>query len=509
MVNRVARPLPTRTGSRSHVGGRRSNEDSHCEHDFGRRDRNPWRLQAMVAVADGMGGAAAGEVASGIAADWMDEIFTSEAKAKAAPTTNGGAIDLDRSIEQALATANWVVHERASAEERYRGMGSTLTLAVLRDNVFHIGHVGDSRAYLIRDGRITQLTNDHSPAAALVQSGQMSEEQARRSPFYGQVSRALGLQPTVQVDTRQLPARSGDILLLCSDGLSEYVSPQEILHLCLLTRGPQEACDRLVGRALTRGTTDNVTAAALEVLSPAGRRAFARPRPRLRRLVAVAGIAVALIALGIWFQLLRTKLDLFPDFLQRIRARVPGPGTAPPVPPATQPPTTALPAPEVAVSVLWDITGPRTTLTIAPGSGSAGVSLKLADDEALPPGRRPEQQGPAVVCAVPTSGKTGGALRFERVAATGPSLQLAVPRQDSARLQPNAQYKLHWKGEADTEETYLFTLEVVAGTAPEQEGSPATRLKVEEFTEPGISPPRGESRESYPRPLPTGEEKHI
>src|SRR5579862_2349176 len=212
----------------------------------------------LFAVADGMGGAQAGEIASSLAA------------AAVSGGLNGEQVepgDAERRVVQLIQEANRRVHERATNDAAASGMGTTLTVALARnDDVVAIGHVGDSRAYLLRDGNLEQLTDDHSLVAELVRRGELSPEEAEVHPQRSVITRALGTDPDVDVDVFSVDGRSGDVFLLCSDGLSTMVDPDSIAELVQRNRGNLQAATRaLIKAANDGGGEDNITAVLFEI----------------------------------------------------------------------------------------------------------------------------------------------------------------------------------------------------------------------------------------------------
>jgi len=214
----------------------------------------------LFAVADGMGGAQAGEIASSLAA------------AAVAGGLNGAEApqDAEQLVVDLIQEANRAVHDRATNDASASGMGTTLTVALARgDDVVAIGHVGDSRAYLLRDGSLEQLTDDHSLVAELVRRGELSPEEAEVHPQRSVITRALGTDPDVDVDVFSVEARSGDVFLLCSDGLSTMVDSDRIAEIVERNRGNLEAATRaLIKAANDGGGEDNITAVLFEIDGP-------------------------------------------------------------------------------------------------------------------------------------------------------------------------------------------------------------------------------------------------
>jgi protein phosphatase len=211
---------------------------------------------SLAAVADGMGGAQAGEVASATAADELRSL------------TDGGPWQTDRSaddaLKQAVLEANRRIREMAAGDKSLEGMGTTVTALLSDGDVVHLAHVGDSRAYLLRGGELSQLTEDHTLVQELVKQGKLRPEDAKRHPQGSIITRALGADADVQVDTATFKIVPGDRLLLCTDGLTAVVDPTTIRNVLLRTRDPQQAAERLVAMANEQGGPDNVTVVVLD-----------------------------------------------------------------------------------------------------------------------------------------------------------------------------------------------------------------------------------------------------
>jgi PPM family protein phosphatase len=219
---------------------RRHNEDSYVV-------RPP-----LFAVADGMGGAQAGEVASRLAVEALAD--------------DAGAGDGEGRVAALVREANRRVYEHAGTDTATSGMGTTMTLALVENGTVAIGHVGDSRAYLVRDGALEQLTQDHSLVAELIRSGKLSPEEADSHPQRSVITRALGTDPDVDVDTFTIEARPGDVFLLCSDGLTSMVGDAAILEAIEEHgRDLDGAARELVGRANRGGGEDNITVVFFEI----------------------------------------------------------------------------------------------------------------------------------------------------------------------------------------------------------------------------------------------------
>ena len=218
--------------------------------DTGRQRRdnedNAFARAPVFVVADGMGGAQAGEVASKIAIEAFEQ----------------GLPD-SGSPEQRLADrvreANRRIHERSQADHERAGMGTTLTAAYLDDAALAIAHVGDSRAYLFRNGSLERLTEDHSLVEELVRQQKLTPEQAAEHPQRSIITRALGPEETVEVDTWTYPVRAGDVLLLCSDGLTSMVAESRVAEILAAAGSLTDAADALIDAANGAGGRDNIT----------------------------------------------------------------------------------------------------------------------------------------------------------------------------------------------------------------------------------------------------------
>ena len=231
----VEEAYKTDTGRQRHA-----NEDSYFA-------RSP-----VFAVADGMGGAQAGEVASRIAAGAFEQGMEDEAPAES-------------QLEGIAQDANREIHELAQRDSSRAGMGTTLTAALLRDGELALSHVGDSRAYVLRDGELKRLTKDHSLVEELRRQGRLTDEEAEEHPQRSIITRALGPEPSVNVDTMTFPAKSGDVFLLCSDGLTTMVSDEEIAEILGEAKTLRAGVNKLIDAANAKGGRDNITAVAFRV----------------------------------------------------------------------------------------------------------------------------------------------------------------------------------------------------------------------------------------------------
>src|SRR5260221_11325407 len=221
-----------------------------------------WALDGVILaiVADGMGGAAAGEVASRLTVEAVQADFLGEARGSDnLPTLS--ETDLSSRLVDAIHDANKAVVQRAQDEPTLKGMGTTSTLALIRGNRAMIAHVGDSRAYIVdgKEGWINQVTDDHSFVQALVASGHITPEQAKHHPMGSVLYRALGQSLDLEVDIYTRYLKAGDRLVLCSDGLTRHVQPSDIAEIVLKTDMPSVATAELIELANSRGGEDNIT----------------------------------------------------------------------------------------------------------------------------------------------------------------------------------------------------------------------------------------------------------
>ncbi|MFN8420091.1 MAG: Stp1/IreP family PP2C-type Ser/Thr phosphatase [Anaerolineae bacterium] len=243
--------LPLVSG-RTHVGQvRKNNEDN----------LHLWAGEGVILalIADGMGGAAAGEEASRLVVETVEKDFT-------IPKGDSGQFqvltepDLEKRLSDAILDANRAVLDRALSDVNLRGMGTTSTLALIRGNRLLVAHVGDSRAYIVdRTGAIAQVTSDHSFVQALVASGHLTPEEANQHPMGNVLYRALGQSLDLDVDTYAKTLHAGDSLVLCSDGLSKHLTPNEIGKVIAQYPRPDDSTLKLIEIANERGGEDNIS----------------------------------------------------------------------------------------------------------------------------------------------------------------------------------------------------------------------------------------------------------
>lgn len=201
----------------------------------------------LFAVADGMGGAQAGEVASRLAAAALRDFHEAD------------LLEAEPRLRSIIQEANRRIYARAASDPHASGMGTTLTAALVTGDRVAVGHVGDSRAYLLREGQLEQLTNDHSLVADLVRSGRLTPEEAEVHPQRSVITRALGTDSAVDVDSFSIEARPGDVFLLCSDGLTTMVPVETVRRILLESERLSDAAQALVAEANRNGGEDNIT----------------------------------------------------------------------------------------------------------------------------------------------------------------------------------------------------------------------------------------------------------
>ncbi|HYI45833.1 MAG TPA: Stp1/IreP family PP2C-type Ser/Thr phosphatase [Actinomycetota bacterium] len=243
------------SGVRTDVGRvREGNEDSYLIQE------------PLYGVADGMGGHLAGDVASQTAV----EIITQKTDELGA---NPGA------LPQILTEANKVIWEKAHSDPSLHGMGTTTTLLLLKDGKAHFAHVGDSRAYMYRDGELSQVTEDHTLVQRMVNEGRLQPDEAERHPQRSIITRALGVDADVQVDTFSIDVAESDRFLMCSDGLSGMLSNAQIEQILAEMSDPQEAADQLVEQANEAGGEDNITCVVIDITGDSGSATSESERP--------------------------------------------------------------------------------------------------------------------------------------------------------------------------------------------------------------------------------------
>ena len=239
-------------GAKTDTGQRPNNEDRYAVVDTRRRQI---RADGVLIVADGMGGRSFGEQAAAAAVETAED-----ALAELLDSRQVGEVEVADALATALRRANARVYELASEGDDRKGMGTTCVAAVVEGDRLYVAHAGDSRAYLLRGGVLRQVTHDHSYVAEQVRAGTITEEGARSSRFRNIITRAVGIEPTLDAEVSEADVQPGDMVLLCTDGLSNIVAEDDIVRALTQASSPQSAADRLVQMAVKSGGRDNITA---------------------------------------------------------------------------------------------------------------------------------------------------------------------------------------------------------------------------------------------------------
>jgi protein phosphatase len=221
--------------------------------------------QGVFVVCDGMGGAAAGEVASQLAIETVQKHMSSNEN-NAATVSPAGFLARTERLAEAVRESNRAIYELAQEDRKKAGMGTTFVGVWVEDNIASVAHVGDSRAYLWHNDKIEPLTEDHSLVEAQVKAGVIRRDQVEESKIRSVLLRALGQEPQVEVDLAEVPLQPGDYLLLCSDGLTRVVPDSGLARAIAALRDPQRICDYLIQTANSRGGPDNITVVVVHVL---------------------------------------------------------------------------------------------------------------------------------------------------------------------------------------------------------------------------------------------------
>jgi serine/threonine protein phosphatase PrpC len=253
-------PLAVEVAGKSDVGCVRSNNEDNFGYDL---------RHGIFVVCDGMGGQAAGEVASKLAVDTLLSYFRNgDADSKyqqVGPPIDAISED-GKALANAVHLANQTIYQTGQQSSTQAGMGSTVVAARVRGNALAIANVGDSRIYLLRQGVIQQLTQDHSLVMEQVRRGYITREQAEHSEIQNIILKALGSEESLDPDIEDLVVVAGDILLMCSDGLTKYIRDEEILKFISAVSSLQEGCDKLIRTAKERGGDDNITCLLLKMV---------------------------------------------------------------------------------------------------------------------------------------------------------------------------------------------------------------------------------------------------
>lgn len=226
--------------------------------------------ESLYIVADGMGGHASGEVASQMAVETVTSFFrmTTRDEEVTWPFKEEKNLRYDENrLVAGIKFSNQRIFEAAAREARFKGMGTTIVTAFFTQGGAYLGHVGDSRGYRVRDGRIEQITDDHSLLNDYIKANKLTPEEIEHFPHKNVIVRALGMKETVQVDVNRLDPKPNDYYLLCSDGLSSMIGDDRILENILSARDLESACENLIGSANAAGGTDNITVALIQFVS--------------------------------------------------------------------------------------------------------------------------------------------------------------------------------------------------------------------------------------------------
>ena len=238
----------------THVGRLRGwNEDNYLCLDLSERGLFPWRPLQLLAVADGIGGHAGGELASSLAVEMLQGNILSHLR-------NGGPpLDFQHILRESNEKANVKIFAVALENEEFKGMGTTLAAALVAGDRASVSNVGDSRVYLVRNNALHQLSQDHSWTEEQLRLNVLTEEEIRRSPFKNMITRSLGFDSKVMADTVELMLLEDDYLLLCTDGLYGQVSEPLILKTIKSKKTPEKICRKLIETANLHGGRDNIT----------------------------------------------------------------------------------------------------------------------------------------------------------------------------------------------------------------------------------------------------------
>jgi len=215
----------------------------------------------LFIIADGMGGHKAGEIASRMAVEIISSSFLDQIKGSSSEMDDDSIIN---AIRNSIYKANDEIYRKSSEVEEYSGMGTTVTMAYENNGKFFIGHVGDSRAYLLRDNQLWQMTKDHSLVEELIKNGSITREEARFHPQKNIITRALGIDKEVEIDLIVKEKLKDDILILCTDGLTNMLNDDEIKELLISSDNMQKACDFMVQLSNEKGGLDNISVVAVK-----------------------------------------------------------------------------------------------------------------------------------------------------------------------------------------------------------------------------------------------------
>ena len=224
----------------------------------------------LLMVADGIGGSLAGEVASRMAIEVVRDFITDEeSPSQKKISSSGEHSESAMKLAEGVKLANRVIFDTSENNSSYHGMGTTLTAALIKEDRLSVVHAGDSRSYLFRAGCLQQLTDDHSLVAEQVRLGMITEEEAERSSIKNVITRSVGASPELEVDINEINLADGDILMLCSDGISGVLTNEEIAAHIMAAKKAEDLCQKLVNSATTAGSRDNMTVVAAYIFKDA------------------------------------------------------------------------------------------------------------------------------------------------------------------------------------------------------------------------------------------------
>lgn len=249
------------TAKLNDVGQIRKNNEDACYAEESTFTFNDFVVDyGLYIVADGMGGHQAGEIASNRSIEIISQSILDKIKSLSS------IVNFSQFVVESIEKANIEIYNLSRTDPNYTGMGTTITLGLRIDKQLYIGHIGDSRAYLIRENNIFQLTNDHSLVASLVQAGMITKEEAKVHPERNKIFRSLGISPNVKIDTYSIVGnqdyvdlQDSDSLVFCTDGLTNHVYDNEIREIVKIAGDANQACKQLIYLANQRGGDDNIT----------------------------------------------------------------------------------------------------------------------------------------------------------------------------------------------------------------------------------------------------------
>jgi len=253
-------PIETFFGAHTDLGQRANNEDYYVVVDV---EARKMMIDGLMIIADGMGGRNYGEAASVAAAETVEQNLTVFLREDQKTQPN-----IEECLSNALKSANTKVQELASESPEHEGMGTTCVTAVIQGDQLHVAHVGDSRAYLLKDHELIQITNDHSFVAEQVRAGTITKAGAKRSRLRNVITRAIGIEDELTPDYIQFDLTGVHAILLCTDGLTNVVDDSDIAHVLAYAKTAQEVADKLVEMATTNDGNDNITAVVARLGHP-------------------------------------------------------------------------------------------------------------------------------------------------------------------------------------------------------------------------------------------------